>query len=730
MDLLQRLPKAIFVTAVAFLFFGGTVGVVVAAGEEPMPETFGIAPPMQGDRWSYQVSQTVHDADFQDESHEVTYEWLESDVVFDRHGIPHHVQPLFDETLEVTAYVAHETGRVIATSTSSDGESERWGLATFSLLGDEYTLARTTSEEYNHTYVGFKDEPVPCGFISDFQGKEVVLSGKISVGGDCAPWRPDLDELDFLPVSVESIQGVQALKLEAQVNESRVELWFVEMFPYPVKMAFTFSEQAYEQILGGEQDRESSGAGLTLQLEAVGFEGGTEPWGVPNGALPEPFGPLAFAPVTSRGPNHEEVDHPYPFHVAFENARNDPTYQDLRDFMENNPDAMAVLASHILTEDMDRNVDTHSWYYLVADQDSLIAIRSDKSVPRDDYSGLEFGPVDEFMTEDHATTTLPPSLTGNGWQVNFVIPEQTPTLHSLQDAYIRTTGSPAVSYGFMFLTFEDETLEQPHIFVGRNIFRHEGGSVAPGASGSAQVRHHFFELRNDGSLVQEMRLEYDHESEGYEFWTQSSPLANEADDDVPRREVSRAVWAAPSPEAAAGISFVALLIGATYWLWPALKAMPVFSLFSRVRPDQMMENPIRSDIYEVIKAEPGIHYQELVRRIGKGASVVDHHLRKLDLGNFISVQKGQGFTCFFPKGVVDHRIMMVVPILRTEGASRVLREVVKRPGQSVSELARSVGIAKSTVSYHVGRLRKVNLLEQGRALIPSADAKQALTYAA
>ncbi|MCA1818642.1 MAG: winged helix-turn-helix transcriptional regulator [Thermoplasmatota archaeon] len=173
-------------------------------------------------------------------------------------------------------------------------------------------------------------------------------------------------------------------------------------------------------------------------------------------------------------------------------------------------------------------------------------------------------------------------------------------------------------------------------------------------------------------------------------------------------EIGAFAWVATPQAAAAGA--LAMLAGAIYWLWPALKAGPL-ALFSRVRGEDLLKNPLRAEIHQRIEAEPGLHHQALVRALGRAHGTVEHHLRKLVEGGLVARVQGKGYTCYFPKGRLDYRAMAAAPFLKSPVARSILDNVRRKPGIRTGELARALAVAPATIHYHVERLRGAGLID-------------------
>jgi DNA-binding transcriptional ArsR family regulator len=196
------------------------------------------------------------------------------------------------------------------------------------------------------------------------------------------------------------------------------------------------------------------------------------------------------------------------------------------------------------------------------------------------------------------------------------------------------------------------------------------------------------------------------------------------------------VWTFPKPETTAAVSFGAALVGlVAYVLWPALKSVPglgAMGLFSRIGPDEVLDHPLRAQIVSLVESEPGLHFQELARRLETGRGTLEHHLRKLVDANLVVPQSSRGFTCYFPKGKVDRHLMAAAPVLKSTGARQVLQAINSGPNRAAQDIAETTGFTPSTVNYHLKRLVGAGLVLSQRVgrftlLAPTTLGQQALS---
>jgi DNA-binding transcriptional ArsR family regulator len=175
----------------------------------------------------------------------------------------------------------------------------------------------------------------------------------------------------------------------------------------------------------------------------------------------------------------------------------------------------------------------------------------------------------------------------------------------------------------------------------------------------------------------------------------------------------------PSPAEVAGAGLVAVVAGVLYWLWPTLKGAPVLGLFSRVEGSKLLDHPGRARLVEIVQAEPGVHFQDLLRRSGLPNGTAIHHLAKLTRAGLLSARPLGRYTCYFPGSSVDRTALAQAPVLRSEGARLVFGLIQANPGLSGLELAGRTGLQPSTVNYHVQKLVECGLVatvRDGRAV--------------
>lgn len=138
-------------------------------------------------------------------------------------------------------------------------------------------------------------------------------------------------------------------------------------------------------------------------------------------------------------------------------------------------------------------------------------------------------------------------------------------------------------------------------------------------------------------------------------------------------------------------------------------------LFSRIEKDDLLEHPLRNEIYDVIKASPGIHISALARTVDAGWGTTIHHLRKLKEEDMVAVRVVNNQKCYFVNGGGTGRdAWAAISHLKNKTARRIAEFVHANPLIAVTQVSKQLGISASLVSHHVAKLTQAGVLEKVR----------------
>ncbi len=158
--------------------------------------------------------------------------------------------------------------------------------------------------------------------------------------------------------------------------------------------------------------------------------------------------------------------------------------------------------------------------------------------------------------------------------------------------------------------------------------------------------------------------------------------------------------------------------GAAAWYtkaWRYLKLAPLLApLYSRIQPDELLEHPMRADLYEIIRDDPGVHLSELARRMEASWGTLLHHLDKLEEGGLITSTDASGKRCFFLPGQVSPEARTILPALENEKALEIATYFAAHPGANQSDAADALGYSPALISWHLKKLEEAGVVTRER----------------
>lgn len=138
--------------------------------------------------------------------------------------------------------------------------------------------------------------------------------------------------------------------------------------------------------------------------------------------------------------------------------------------------------------------------------------------------------------------------------------------------------------------------------------------------------------------------------------------------------------------------------------------------YARVHGDEILEHPGRAEVYERVKAFPGVNFVQLSDQVEFGTSTLNYHLRVLERNGFvISVRDGRYLRFFDRKsGHYSSGKKLAVSALRNTTTAAIAQHIRAHPGVAQCDLATAFGVTASTVTWHINRLAGAGLVEKSR----------------
>lgn len=122
----------------------------------------------------------------------------------------------------------------------------------------------------------------------------------------------------------------------------------------------------------------------------------------------------------------------------------------------------------------------------------------------------------------------------------------------------------------------------------------------------------------------------------------------------------------------------------------------------------------RADIFRVVSRVPGAHLRGIERMTGLPLGQVLYHLDRLERMGLVVSSRDWGFRRYFVTRDVDRREKRLLGALRHDAPRRIVLTLLERPGLTHKTLQEAVGVAGSTLSFHLQRLLATNVLTRER----------------
>ncbi|MGB0652652.1 MAG: winged helix-turn-helix transcriptional regulator [Thermoplasmatota archaeon] len=702
-------PRHLLATFLVFVLVGGggtaILGAASAADEQGVVVTgFHVPLPHQGDRGIYTL-QGYDTSDFAQLGLDVVVEAMHFRFLEDRA----HLHPVDGFVLSNRAQYHTAPDQVNGIRAPVARAGEHVPFASEWVLDGQDAGSEVRNLRYDFSSVN----PFPCWLRNGFQGVTWAFDeASVETVSGCPVFvnEPDDPErVTWTPLGLVEGAEPRVVILEARASdhfsEAHTQIWLQEGLPYPVR---------YEQ-----QHRYEGPGGVRVihhQMELSSYEQGRDPIQT-TPTEPRPLPPLALAPLTETGPAGGRLAAEHPFPLAEALAAATQADEDLADWRAAHGDAYVAYADHLEHTD-EEGRSSHRWQIMLADADANRTFEVSRTFGPLVVGGLLGIPETPLPADAPPVTRVEAwkGLRDPLWPAPDRLPAEAPTLASMVaqwEAFREVEGAsdPFNTWGFEWTCAENDHFEviepcqaQLLAHAGHEVLHFDVDWGTPvNDTRTITSRYNNVELHwKDGEVAETDVVRRSEEPPA------APPMAAPDDQATLATIGTDARWLPLSTGQAAAVGLGALLATLLYWLSP-LKA-GLFGLFSRVRDDEVLQHPTRARLMDAIAAEPGIHFQELVRRSGGGRGATEQHLRRMERADLILRSADQGFVCYYPKGT-DRRLIGVAAATKSPAAARLLDLVQRAPGISTPELRQVMGMSGSTIHHHLVRLEAAGLIE-------------------
>lgn len=128
--------------------------------------------------------------------------------------------------------------------------------------------------------------------------------------------------------------------------------------------------------------------------------------------------------------------------------------------------------------------------------------------------------------------------------------------------------------------------------------------------------------------------------------------------------------------------------------------------------ERLLELESRRRIYDYVKRVPGIHLRALQRDLNMPLGTLEYHLYQMEREGLLVTREDGRFKGYFPHDELDRRDRDYLYYLRQEMPRRIAMEVANQPGIRFQELGARLPISPSTLSFHLKKLLRSEILRE------------------
>jgi len=161
----------------------------------------------------------------------------------------------------------------------------------------------------------------------------------------------------------------------------------------------------------------------------------------------------------------------------------------------------------------------------------------------------------------------------------------------------------------------------------------------------------------------------------------------------------------------AGFAGLVLLISKKdYFHYLRTRQTPIEKGAHRLTLDEVLENENRNKIIDLILREPGIHFNELLRRTELAAGNLVWHLDILETYKIIGKKRIGNFIAYFPYYQKNPISNLDLKLSKSKLTLEILKMIENEPGIWNSIITKRKKVDHKTIIYHVNKLLDLDLI--------------------
>ncbi|HOI57634.1 MAG: helix-turn-helix domain-containing protein [Methanoculleus sp.] len=193
----------------------------------------------------------------------------------------------------------------------------------------------------------------------------------------------------------------------------------------------------------------------------------------------------------------------------------------------------------------------------------------------------------------------------------------------------------------------------------------------------------------------------------------------------PSRNVGQEPGMSVSGETVQELDPIPLWLVLLLCVFPQLTAAPIETLlplkavgylgYKRICRKNVLDSPRRLEILRFIKANPGLHFRELLREMSLTRGTLGYHVERLESAGLLKAIKSRGRCHYFATGSPYSAEKEAFIIAMGNDTLRgIITRILLNQGACTEELAEESGLSRATVYTHVKYLEHLGIVTSER----------------
>jgi predicted transcriptional regulator len=132
------------------------------------------------------------------------------------------------------------------------------------------------------------------------------------------------------------------------------------------------------------------------------------------------------------------------------------------------------------------------------------------------------------------------------------------------------------------------------------------------------------------------------------------------------------------------------------------------------RPASVFNNSTRIEIYDFIKANPGVQFRGICNQLGISIGLAEFHLGVLKKAGLISFFRDGRYKRFFESKKFSQKEIELISLLRHDTARSILKTMLEGKQISHGELACQLSITSQGLTWQMNRLKKEGIIQESK----------------